>query len=155
MEKGAREMRTIGNDINYPSALFPKSFNRSMADDMANKKATLTINDIPPSLNVYQNMHWHKRNREKKNWHDLVYGAWLEAGKPKFDKAEIQVTYYFKTHHKRDEDNYNSKWLLDGLKGYVFGDDNSDIVHLLPPIFNYDKKQPRTVIEIKECNVLC
>ena len=118
---------------------------------MTPRETTITIYDIPPSLNVIQNMHWMKRNSLKKMWHMLVYSAWVDSKKPKFDKVEVELTYYFKTKHKRDYDNYAGKWLLDGLKGCAIEDDNQDIVQSLTlNKFCHDKENPRTEILIKE-----
>ena len=118
---------------------------------MTPRETVITILDIPPSFNVIQNMHWHKRNDLKKVWHQLVYVAWIQSKKPKFNKVKIEATYYFKTKHKRDYDNYSPKWIIDGLKGYAFEDDNQDYVkgvEVLP--FCHDKENPRTEILLKE-----
>jgi len=96
-------------------------------------------------------MHWAKRNREKKAWHELVYFAWAQAGKPTFKKASVRFTYYFKDLRLRDKDNYQGKWLLDGLKGHAFADDNYKCVDLEKSNFEYDKDNPHTVITIQEC----
>ena len=39
-------MTKISQDINYPKALFPKSFDRSMADDIEDKKNALFDKDM-------------------------------------------------------------------------------------------------------------
>lgn len=115
-------------------------------------EAVITVPGTPPSLNEILGLHWTKRNRVKKEWHGLVHYAWVQSKKPRFNEVTIRITYYFKTKHKRDYDNYSGKFLLDGLKGGAITDDNQDIIQSLTHAFRYDKENPRTEISIRNVN---
>jgi Holliday junction resolvase RusA-like endonuclease len=112
----------------------------------------ITIQDIPPSLNRLNTMHWAKKARIKKQWeHDIYYSAFPLKPTEPYKKAKIRVTYYFKTLHRHDADNYNTKMLMDPLvKVGILSDDNFDVIGQPELIASYDKENPRTVIEIWE-----
>lgn len=88
---------------------------------------------------------------EKRKWEWLVRAA---VGKLRPDKplkdVIVVLTYYFKTKHRRDPDNYSGKFILDGLvKSKVIEDDSFDCINLQIK-GKYDKDNPRTEIEILE-----
>ena len=90
-------------------------------------------------------------SQEKKRWHWLVKAALNKVGKPKkpFEKALVQITYYFKDRRSRDPDNYSGKMLLDPLvREGVLIDDSFKVVTLVLAA-DYDKNNPRTEINIK------
>ena len=113
----------------------------------------IVINEIPPSNNKYMgNSHnFNDYRREKERWHWLIKGALNKVGKPKkpFEKALVQITYYFKDKRRRDPDNYSGKMLLDPLvrEGILIDDSFSNITLVLAA--GYDKNEPRTEINIK------
>lgn len=113
----------------------------------------IVINEIPPSNNNYMgNSHnFNEYRQEKQRWHWLIKSALSKAKKPKkpIEKAIVHITYYFKTTHRRDPDNYSGKMLLDPLvREGVLIDDSFKVVTLVLDA-DYDKVNPRTEIEIR------
>lgn len=110
----------------------------------------IVIPGVPPSLNVYNGRKnvWQYR-QDKKTWKELVMWHCKPPKKP-FEKAVIIITYYFKTKRRHDPDNYSGKFILDGLTGAgVIKDD--DFSHIeLRLCGGYDKKNPRTEIDVRE-----
>jgi len=109
---------------------------------------TIIIPEIPPSLNKYAGRKnvWAYR-ADKTQWTDLVC---LYSKKPKtpFAKATVKITYYFKTKSRHDPDNYNGKFLLDGLTTAGIIQDDSFSCITLTICGGYDKNNPRTEIEV-------
>jgi len=112
----------------------------------------ITINNIPPSLNKLNTYHWAKKARIKKDWgHDIYYSVYNKRPVEPYKKAKIRITYYFKTLHRHDADNYNTKMLMDPLvKVGILEDDSFDVIGQPELVAKYDKNNPRTVIEIWE-----
>lgn len=84
-------------------------------------------------------------------WEWLVRES-VGQNKPKkpFKRSMVTLTYYFKTRHRRDPDNYSGKFILDGLvKSKVIEDDSFKCIDL-QLVGGYDKNNPRTEITIKE-----
>lgn len=113
------------------------------------------IKDIPPSNNKYIGTGGKGKNfkyqEEKRVWEWLVRQA-VGKDKPKtpFKKSIITLTYFFKTKHRRDPDNYSGKFILDGLvKSKVIEDDSFSCIELLVKGY-HDKANPRTEITITE-----
>lgn len=111
------------------------------------------IDEIPPSNNRFmgrsaKGFHF-AYQEEKKKWEWLVRAA---VGRNKPDKplrkATVEITYYFKTRHRRDPDNYSGKFLLDGLvrAGAIEDDSFSNIDLILKG--KVDRESPRTEIEV-------
>lgn len=114
----------------------------------------IELKGCPPSLNKFagrQNS-WEYRN-EKAYWTQIVWAA-CRASKDRpakpMEKADVEILYYFPTRARHDADNYSGKFLLDGLtKAGVIVDD--DLAHIRTNIAgDYDRKNPRTVITVKE-----
>lgn len=118
----------------------------------------ITIPDIPPSNNKYlgRSHSFHIYHEEKKVWMNMVGWSVKAVGwqnKP-LEKALVRITYYFPDRKRRDPDNYSGKFLLDGLKqAGVIADDSFKNIELVLA-GDYDKKNPRTEIEIREVNAL-
>lgn len=115
-------------------------------------KMTITIPDTPPSNNLYMgNSHNFNGYRDQKvRWHWLIKAALTKVSKPKepYQKALVEITYYFKKRGRRDPDNFSGKMLLDPLvREGVLIDDSFDNVELKLK-GNYDKDNPRTEIKI-------
>jgi Holliday junction resolvase RusA-like endonuclease len=114
----------------------------------------ITINDIPPTNNKYMgNSHnFNEYRREKERWHWLIRAAInKEAQRPEksFEKAIVNITYYFKDKIRRDPDNYSGKMILDPLvREGILKDDSFDVVTLVLD-GRVDKDNPRTEIEIR------
>lgn len=70
--------------------------------------------------------------------------------KATLDRAEVKITYFFPTRHRRDQDNYSGKFILDGLtEAGVIKDNSFDCIKLVL-VGDYDKADPRTEVEITE-----
>ena len=81
----------------------------------------------------------------------MIKGAINKAQRPKkpFERAIVNITYYFKDRRRRDPDNYSGKMLLDPLvKEGILIDDSFDVVTLVLD-GKVDKQNPRTEIEIR------
>ena len=65
-------------------------------------------------------------------------------------KCVVRITYFFRTRQRHDPDNYNGKFILDGLReaGIIEDDSFSNIE--LQLCGSYDKENPRTEITVKE-----
>lgn len=119
----------------------------------------LNIFDVPPSLNQWSRMHWSKAAKIKKQWeNDIFYSTRVVkqvdekvCKKMPYKQAKIKITYYFKTKHRHDKDNYTPKFILDGLvKAGIILDDSDKIIGQTEIIFDYDKDNPRTKVMIEE-----
>jgi len=116
-------------------------------------EVVLLINAAPPeSLNKQERMHWGERRRVRQRWKDEAAVAWLNAGRPRFHRPEVQFRLYYRDARRRDPDNAlaSCKPILDGLKGRAFEDDHSGVVTLLPPVIGVDRGWPRVEILIRE-----
>ena len=113
----------------------------------------ITINEIPPSNNEYMgnSRSFHLYRREKDRWHLLVRAAISERPKEPYKKAAVSLLYFFPDRHRRDPDNYSGKFILDALvREGILADDNFDVITLTVQKGGVDRKQPHTVVEIKE-----
>ena len=111
---------------------------------------TITIPQIPPSLNKYAGRKnvWEYR-ADKTEWKNLIC---LYSKRPKepYKKASVEITYFFKTKARHDPDNYMPKFINDGLVAAgIIQDDSFDCITLSLK-GGYDKDNPRTEIEIRE-----
>ena len=91
----------------------------------------LTIPEVPPSQNVYNNWHWAKRSKESKRWEAMIISnseLWVNTHKKLLTK--IKIIFSFTDNRRRDKDNYASfKGLMDGLvKSGVIEDDSALVV---------------------------
>ena len=113
-------------------------------------KVHISLPGIPPSLNKVagrQNV-WEYRQL-KQLWTEAVYAVsrGKRPGKP-WDKAGVEIVYYFPDRRRRDPDNYCGKFLLDGLtEAGVIKDDNMFCITLTVR-GEVDKKNSRTEIII-------
>ena len=111
------------------------------------------INDIPPSNNKFMGRGSRGLTMEyqklKKQWAwDIKASVGRNKPKQALEKSIVTLTYYFKTKHERDPDNYSGKFILDGLvNAGVLVDDNFNCIELRLR-GGYDKKNPRTEIQI-------
>lgn len=123
---------------------------------MKNTVLKLTILEIPPSNNKFmgrgsKNYQAFAYQEEKKRWAWLVRQA-LGRTYIKLPKknAVVKIKYYFKDRRRRDPDNYSGKFILDGLvHAGVLADDSFNNIELILR-GGYDRKNPRTEIEIEE-----
>lgn len=90
---------------------------------------TVTIYDIPPSLNDWQGIHWAAKAKVKRQWEDML--KVLLRGCKRVEKPVVRITYYPGIERSRDKDNYTPKFIMDGLKkSGVIMDDNAKVVDL-------------------------
>src|SRR5690606_14960932 len=108
----------------------------------------------PPSLNQMNRMHWAERKRHQDLWAEEIAYAALEAGRPRFRRAEVRLRLYYRTNRRRDADNAiggPAKLILDGLRDAgVIPDDDTNTIRLLEPVIGVDKENPRVEIELRE-----
>lgn len=114
----------------------------------------VTLRGVPPSLNRFAGREnsWEYR-QTKAQWTDTVQWAVLSAGcapaKP-FRRAAVEILYCFPTAARHDPDNYAGKFLLDGLTRAGVIEDDSFAHITLAVAGAVDRKNPRTVITVKE-----
>ena len=111
----------------------------------------LQVPQLPPSLNEWKNWHHMKQGRYKKELTEAVASLKMAFRLPRYEKATVQVIYYFPTVRRRDADNYSGKFLLDAIKnGGLIMDDNSGVIELPEPKLELDKQRPRVEVFIWE-----
>lgn len=107
------------------------------------------IDDIPPSNNKFKGRqnHWEYRGL-KKQWETLVFYKCRPKPPKPLSNVIVKLTYYFPTRTRRDPDNYNGVFILDGLvKAGILKDDSFDCITLVLD-GKYEKGSRRTEIEI-------
>lgn len=96
----------------------------------------IVLKGVPPSLNTVAGRKnvWEYRE-QKKFWTHYTWAMCRnckERPEKPFEKALVQITYYFPDRRRRDPDNYSGKFMLDGLtKGGIIKDDSFSCVKLL------------------------
>ena len=112
----------------------------------------IVIPSIPPSLNQFAGRKncWEYR-QQKQDWIRMVR-AYCKKSRAPYAKARVTITYFFPTQARHDPDNYAGKMILDGLTDAgVIADDSFDCIRL-ELSGGYDKKNPRTEIEVDPVN---
>lgn len=72
----------------------------------------------------------------------------------RFDKAAVTLRYHFPDNRRRDPDNYNGKFILDGLReAGVLADDDFGHISLTVERGDVDKRNPRVEVRISEREV--
>lgn len=114
---------------------------------------TITLKGVPPSLNKTAGRKnvWEYR-KAKEEWTSAVQWACKaskERPKTPYEKAVVEITYYFPTHARHDADNYAGKFLMDGLTkaGVIIDDDLKHITTIIRGA--HDKNDPRTEITVR------
>ena len=114
----------------------------------------ITLRGCPPSLNQFAGRENANEYRAAKSqWTRTVFytaRACKDRPAEPYQLADVEIMYYFPTRGRHDADNYAGKFLLDGLTkaGVIVDDDMSHIrLHIAG---GYDKRQPRTVITVRE-----
>ena len=124
---------------------------RQVCPQCERKKYIYTIPDIPPSLNKFAGREnvWAYR-ADKKQW-QVLCAAYCRPKPPEpIKKCVVRITYFFRTRQRHDPDNYNGKFILDGLREAGIIEDDSFSNVELQLCGAYDKENPRTEIMIKE-----
>lgn len=110
----------------------------------------IVIPFIPNSLNKYAGRKncWEYRE-EKAKWLQIGMMLVKRPSKP-FDKAIVEIEYFFPTRARHDPDNYSGKVILDLLVNRgILWDDSFKCVNLVLK-GNHNKERPRTEITITE-----
>lgn len=117
-------------------------------------KQTVTIYGRLPSLNEVINTHWANYYRKKKTTSESIMWEIKEAGiVPVQGKARVTIQCY-EQDHRRDEDNViatSGKIILDALvKMGIIHNDSPKWCRYIPMPVQYDKDNPRIVVEVEE-----
>lgn len=117
-------------------------------------KHVIELPFTPPSLNVWQRIHWAKRLKIKREWVEYIRGLCGEVDKkiPRYEKVKLSAKLYFPDKHKRDTDNFSAtlwKLVCDSLvNANVIPDDSSEYVQISTPELVFENRE-RTVIVIE------
>lgn len=117
-------------------------------------RQTLRVNNIPPNLNIYRNMHHYALDKEKKEWETTV--GWLvKEQKIKPHQKPIRQVYefYFKDKREHDPDNYAccAKFINDGLvSAGVLARDNFAHINEFTVRQGGISKQPYILVHLEE-----
>lgn len=112
----------------------------------------LIVPENMPSINQWKNWHWTKQARYKKDLTEIMTILTLIVGKPKYEKALIEITHYHPVVRNRDSgDNYAPKFILDSLRyaGFIC-EDHAGAIRVPEPTLLIDKESWRTQIKITE-----
>ena len=113
------------------------------------EKITIILPFIPPTINKYigrANI-W-EYQKDKKKIHEAIRLAAI-GKRYDIEKCKMIITYYFKDKRRHDPSNYD-KMLLDGLvEANIIVDDNYKVITEFTTKGDYDKNNPRTIIEIE------
>ena len=113
----------------------------------------LRVDNMPPNLNVYRNMHYRALDKEKKEWERVV--GWLVKEQQIKPVGKIRQTYefWFKDRREHDPDNYAccAKFINDGLvSAGVLQRDNFDHIETLTVKQGGISKQPYILVHMEE-----
>lgn len=126
----ASEARKLGIVVNKKTGR--ASMKRRIPEPCVKQEAgklTITIYDIPPSLNDWHGMHWAAKAEAKRQWEDMLKA--LLYSRRRVERPVVRIMYYPDIERRRDKDNMTPKWIMDGLvKSGVIQDDNAKVVDL-------------------------
>ena len=90
---------------------------RQICPQCERKRYIYTIPDIPPPLNKFAGREnvWAYR-ADKKQWEALCAAYCRPKPSEPIKKCVVRITYFFRTRQRHDPDNYNGKFILDGLR---------------------------------------
>ena len=99
-----------------------------------------TIPSVPPSNNIYQRMHWSKRERVRREFQEQLWAVLNEKGNrcPRgLQRVELRAVLHFTERRRRDSDNFGAtlwKFVQDVLVSEgVIPDDTADRCTAYPP----------------------
>ncbi len=75
------------------------------------KAYVCTIPSVPPSNNVYQRLHWAKRERVRKEFQEQLWAVLNEKGNrcPRgLERVELRAVLHFTEHRRRASDNFGA-----------------------------------------------
>lgn len=113
----------------------------------------IVLSGIPPSLNKFAGRKNVNDYRRAKDYWTQAVGWAVKAIKDRpatFQRARVEILYYFPDKRRHDPDNYCGKLLLDGLTmaGVIADDDFAHITLAVAGVV--DRSHPRTVITVTE-----
>lgn len=103
------------------------------------------------SLNTWMILPRPAMNALKQNWKEFIVWTVREMGleNRQLEHAAVSVCSYMPTKRRCDPDNMVPKFILDGLvEAGLLKDDDGQTIETLTLKTDYDKDNPRTVIEI-------
>lgn len=113
----------------------------------------IRINNMPPNLNVYRNLHFRTLDKEKKEWAKIVKMIVLEQKIKPMERIHQVYEFFFKDKREHDPDNYAccAKFLNDGLVGAgILPRDNFDHIVTLTIKQGGISAQPYILIHMME-----
>ena len=115
------------------------------------KIQTLTIPEIPESLNVILAMHYMARSKYRNALQERIYYEARQQKIKKVKRCKLFFTIHFTTNRYRDIDNFLMvKYMVDSLRyAGIIPDDDSETVQAITVDFAYGD-DPRTDIVIEE-----
>ena len=120
---------------------------------MPARTVTIVIPDEKPiSLNyLLARLHWTKRNTEVRRVL-LIVRAHLDPNEDMFQGlVKVSVTVYFANKREQlDASNIPAKLYEDGLKGWLFPDDDSRYVRAVETVTLVDRENPRVELTVTE-----
>lgn len=114
---------------------------------------TIRINNMPPNLNEYRNMHYYKLDSEKKHWEQTIRFIVKEQKIAPVTKIRQTYEFWFKDKREHDPDNYAccAKFINDGLvSAGIIPRDNFDHIEQLTVRQGGVSKQPYILIHMEE-----
>lgn len=112
---------------------------------------TIRINNMPPNLNKYRNMHHYQLDKAKKEWAQII--GWIVKEQKIKPMERIHQTYefWFKDKREHDPDNYAccAKFINDGLvDAGILPRDNFDHIPTLTVKQGGISKQPYILVHM-------
>lgn len=114
---------------------------------------TIHIDGMPPNLNVFRNMHYREKNKQKKRWAGIVQQLVIEQQIQPMSKIHMRYEFWFKDKREHDPDNYAccAKFINDGLVDCgVLLRDNFDHIKSLTVCQGGINKRPYILIHMDE-----
>ena len=121
---------------------------------------TIIIRIPPIELTQNARVHWDKRRKLTRQvryeGNIITIGEMIKNNMVPHEpwcKAELQATFYWASLRRRDSGNAMSrlKATIDGIvDAGLIKDDRYEVLREMPPLFMYDKKNPRVQITIKK-----
>jgi hypothetical protein len=115
-----------------------------------------TIPAVPPSMNVWQRMHWAEKVKGQEAWTELLQGFLNQKGNaiPRhLGCIDIYAVIGFKVNRRRDSDNYLTplnKWTQDYLVYLgVIPDDTSEHCTFHPPSIVIGPEEQTVLMVVK------
>lgn len=114
---------------------------------------TLRVNELPPTLNKLNNIHYMQRAKMKEHWCSLVAHACRDYNIQPIERASITLELYFPDKRRRDLDNYGGlgfKFAIDGLvSAGILTDDSVNEVVELRLIYGGISKPPHILVHLR------